>query len=152
MLAFAYPRKYMNTNERERHPRYYAKELFDGVVVERVGRQIEQGCVGRCSRFINEYKLSYVHPRQCFSPCSPRLLHVLALLLAGMQSAPGLMKRARALHLAPRTGSESTRRDACPCCPCRPKAVTLYQAYLKETHRQCPRRETALDQYHKLNA
>jgi hypothetical protein len=86
MLAFAYPRKYMNTNERERHPRYYAKELFDGVVVERVGRQIEQGCVGRCSRFINEYKLSYVHPRQCFSPCSPRLLHVLALLLAGMQS------------------------------------------------------------------
>jgi hypothetical protein len=39
MLAFAYPRKYMNTNER--HPRYYAKELFDGVVVERVGRQIE---------------------------------------------------------------------------------------------------------------
>ena len=39
----------------------------------------------RGPRFIDEYKLFYIHPRQCFNPSSPRLLHVLAFLLAGVQ-------------------------------------------------------------------
>ena len=31
----------------------FGKELFDGVEVGRVGRQIEQGCAGRTDRFLN---------------------------------------------------------------------------------------------------
>ena len=41
--------------------------------------------VGRCPGFIDEYELFDVHRGQSFDPCPAHLLHVLALLLAGVQ-------------------------------------------------------------------
>jgi len=41
--------------------------------------------VGRCPGFVNKYELLDVHRRLSFTPCAPRRLHVLALLLAGVQ-------------------------------------------------------------------
>jgi hypothetical protein len=41
--------------------------------------------VGRSSGFIDEYQLIDVHRRLRFIPCQPCRLHVLALLLAGVQ-------------------------------------------------------------------
>lgn len=41
--------------------------------------------VGRGPGLVNEYKLLDLHRRLRFTPCAPRRLHVLALLLAGVQ-------------------------------------------------------------------
>jgi hypothetical protein len=41
--------------------------------------------VGRGSGLVNKYKLLDVHCRLRFTPCAPRRLHVLPLLLAGVQ-------------------------------------------------------------------
>ncbi len=41
--------------------------------------------VGRGPGFIDKYQLFDVHRRLRFTPCAPRCLHVLALLLAGVQ-------------------------------------------------------------------
>jgi hypothetical protein len=41
--------------------------------------------VGRGPGFINKYQLFQVHRRLRFTPGAPRRLHVLALLLAGVQ-------------------------------------------------------------------
>ena len=41
--------------------------------------------VGGGPRFINKYQLIDVHRRLRFTPCQSRCLHVLALLLAGVQ-------------------------------------------------------------------
>jgi hypothetical protein len=40
---------------------------------------------GGCPRFIDKHQLFEVHPGLRFTPCAPRRLHVLALLLAGVQ-------------------------------------------------------------------
>lgn len=41
--------------------------------------------VGRGPGFVYKYKFLDVHRRLRFTPCAPRRLHVLALLLAGVQ-------------------------------------------------------------------
>jgi hypothetical protein len=41
--------------------------------------------VGRGPGFVYKYKFLDVHGRLRFSPCAPRRLHALALLLAGVQ-------------------------------------------------------------------
>jgi hypothetical protein len=49
------------------------------------GTAIASRHVGRSPGFINEYQLFDDHRRLRFTPCQPRRLHVLALLLAGVQ-------------------------------------------------------------------
>ena len=49
------------------------------------GAAIASRHVGRGPGFIDKYQLFDVHRRLRFTPCAPRCLHVLALLLAGVQ-------------------------------------------------------------------
>jgi hypothetical protein len=50
------------------------------------GATIATRHVGRCPGFIDEHEFSYVQVRLYRAPAAPRHLHVLALLLAGVQS------------------------------------------------------------------
>ena len=49
------------------------------------GTSIVPRQVGRGPSFVNKYQLFEVHPRLRFTPGAARCLHVLALLLAGVQ-------------------------------------------------------------------